>query len=141
MARLIDDLLDVSRVTRGVIEIVRKPVDLGAAVTAVVDAWRAAGRFAEHDVAAATESVWVFADASRLEQIVTNLLENALKYTPARGSVRITVKRDGAQACFEIVDSGVGLSPDLARACSISSCRATARSTGRRAVWASASRW
>jgi len=114
MARLIDDLLDVSRVTRGVIEIVRKPVDLAAAVNAVVDAWRAAGRFAEHDVVVSTEPAWVLADASRLDQIVTNLLENALKYTPARGSVRIEVKRDGADSLFEIVDSGVGLSPELA---------------------------
>ena len=114
MARLIDDLLDVSRVTRGVIEIVREPVDLGAAVKALVDAWRTAGRFAEHDVVASTEPVWVLADASRLDQIVTNLLENALKYTPARGSVRIAVRREGADALFEIIDSGVGLSPELA---------------------------
>ena len=86
MARLIDDLLDVSRVTRGVVEIVRTPVDLGAAVNGVIDGWRIAGRFADHDVAASTESVWVLADASRLEQIITNALENALKYTPAGGT-------------------------------------------------------
>jgi signal transduction histidine kinase len=114
MARLIEDLLDVSRVTRGTVELVRQPLDLGALVAGIVAAWRTAGRFDAHTVAAATEPVWVEGDAARLEQIVTNLLENALKYTPAGGAVDVTVRRDGADAVFEVLDTGTGLTHELA---------------------------
>jgi signal transduction histidine kinase/CheY-like chemotaxis protein len=114
MARLIDDLLDVSRVTRGAIEIVRRPLDLGAAVSGVIDAWRAAGRFDEHTLEADVRSAWILGDASRVDQMITNLLENALKYTPAGGRIHVTVRRAGARTVFEVSDTGVGLSPELA---------------------------
>ncbi len=114
MARLIDDLLDVSRVTRGAIEIVRRPLDLGAAVNSVVATWRGAGRFAGHEVEVRADGAWILADASRVDQIITNLLENALKYTPAGGRVRVEVRRDGDRVLLEVSDTGVGLSPELA---------------------------
>ena len=98
LARLVDDLLDVSRVTSGRVTLVRQPVDLGEIVTRAVGMWRSAGRFDEHQLSVETESVWVNGDETRLEQILSNLVGNALKYTPARGnvSIRVSVRGDGA---------------------------------------------
>jgi signal transduction histidine kinase/ActR/RegA family two-component response regulator len=114
MARLIEDLLDASRVTRGMIELVRRPLDFGAMVDGIVDTWRTAGRFAAREVEARIEPVWVMGDAARLEQVVTNLLENALKYTTPGGRILVDVNSDGADAVLEVVDDGVGLTPELA---------------------------
>jgi signal transduction histidine kinase len=98
LARLVDDLLDVSRVTSGRVTLIRQPVDLGEIVTRAVGMWRSAGRFDEHQLSVETESVWVNGDETRLEQILSNLVGNALKYTPARGnvSIRVSVRGDGA---------------------------------------------
>ena len=59
------------------------------------------------------EPAWVFADATRIDQIVGNLLTNALKYTPAGGRISVRTRREGAQAVFEVADSGIGLEPEL----------------------------
>ena len=113
MTRLIEDLLDVSRITMGKISLERQPLELAQAVQRLVDAWREAGRLAQHDVTLATRAVWVDADPARVEQIVSNLLGNSLKFTPRGGRVMLRVSREGSQAVLEIADTGKGLPPEL----------------------------
>lgn len=114
MTRLVDDLLDVSRVTTGKINLEMEALDLGAAVRSVVDTFQAAGRFGSHEIGVDVVPTWIRGDRSRIEQIAANLIGNAVKYTPAGGRVDIRVfERDG-EAVFEVEDSGVGLTPELA---------------------------
>ena len=113
MTRLIEDLLDVSRITMGKISLERRPLELSQAVRRLVDAWREAGRLQQHDVQLSARPVWIDADAARVEQIVSNLLGNSLKFTPPGGSVTVRVAREGSQALLEIADTGKGLAPEL----------------------------
>jgi signal transduction histidine kinase/ActR/RegA family two-component response regulator len=111
--RLIEDLLDVARVTAGKMTLERHLVNLAQTVEhAVQAATQDEGRKAPH-VALHLEPVWVFADPNRLQQIVTNLLQNSIKHTPADGSIRIeTLARDD-DAILRISDSGSGIPPDV----------------------------
>jgi signal transduction histidine kinase len=59
-------------------------------------------------------SIWIFADELRIEQVISNLLENALKYTPAEGHVTVRVFADGATAVLEVPDDGIGIAPEIA---------------------------
>ncbi|MGI9038350.1 MAG: hybrid sensor histidine kinase/response regulator [Gemmatimonadota bacterium] len=113
MTRLVDDLLDVSRVTTGKINLEKGPVDLGHAVRSVVRMFEAAGRLEHHEVTLDIRPVWVHADASRIEQIVSNLVGNAIKYTPADGRIAVRVDQQGPRAVLEVADTGAGLDPDL----------------------------
>ena len=114
MTRLVEDLLDVSRVTRGKISLSREPLDLARAVEAVVHEWRGSGRLAKHDVRLELSPAWVRADTARIEQIISNLVGNAVKYTPEGGRVVVTARREGNSALLQVRDSGMGMSPDLA---------------------------
>jgi signal transduction histidine kinase len=113
LARLTDDLLDAGRVILGKVSLMRVPVDLAAAVRATLDGLRSTGRLATHDVSADLLSAWVFADPTRVDQIVSNLLTNALKYTPAGGSISVTTRRDQNSAVLCVSDTGIGLEPEL----------------------------
>ena len=113
MTRLVDDLLQVGRVTGGKIRLEREPLDLAAVVGAVVDTWRSGERFMHHEVEAELREVWVLADRARMEQVVANLLDNALKYTPARGRIAISVRPEGGAAIVEVKDTGEGMPAEL----------------------------
>ena len=113
MTRLIDDLLDVSRVTTGKVNLTRQPIDLGSTVETVVQTLRASGKLDGHALCLDLATVWVEADVSRIEQVVSNLLGNALKYTPPGGQITVRVTRHGDKARIEVEDTGVGLSQDL----------------------------
>jgi len=113
LARLMDDLLDVARVISGKVLLMRQPVQLGQLVQRVLHALEMAGRLQSHRVSTDISSVWVHADATRLEQIASNLLSNALKYTPDGGAITVTVKDDLGQAVLSVQDTGVGMSPEL----------------------------
>lgn len=113
MTRLVDDLLDVSRVTTGKIALSLRPLDLAEVVRNALDAMRRAERTNEHRVELDAREAWVEADEPRIEQIVSNLVGNALKYTPKGGRIRVRVRREGAEARFEVEDEGVGMSPEL----------------------------
>jgi signal transduction histidine kinase len=113
LSRLVDDLLDVSRVTAGKARLIRRPLDLAALVTTTTTMWRASGRFDQHHITVDVASAWVDADEARMEQVLSNLVGNALKYTPAGGEVTITVHADGATTVLEVADSGVGMTQDL----------------------------
>jgi signal transduction histidine kinase len=111
MSRLIGDLLDISRVTHGKLALERQRLDLGDAVARLVNVWRASGRFERHPVHLETAPAWVDADRARVEQMTANLLDNALKFTPAGRAVRIGVGREGRDAVLRVADEGAGLAP------------------------------
>ena len=114
LTRLVDDLLDVARVTSGKIEVRAETVDLHAVAARCLAALRASGRARDHDVVAISGApVFVHADPARLEQIVRNLVDNALKYTPPGGQVRVTTRRDGDEAVLVVRDTGEGIREDL----------------------------
>ncbi|HVX14309.1 MAG TPA: ATP-binding protein [Pirellulales bacterium] len=115
MERLVDDLLDVSRITRGVLELRREQVDLVAAVEHAANAIRpSAERRAQRlDVVVPKGSLYVSADPSRLDQIITNLLVNSVKYTGNGGKIVCSVERQAGRALLRVIDNGMGISPDL----------------------------
>ena len=113
LARMTDDLLDAGRVILGKISLARAPLDLAAAVASTIDGLRNTGRVGDHVLEVSLESAWIFADATRIDQIVGNLLTNALKYTPAGGRISVRTRREKSQAVFEVTDTGIGLEPEL----------------------------
>ena len=114
LTRLVDDLLDVARVTSGKIVLKREPVELvGLTRELVEDAARSArDRRLTIETHLPAEPVIVIGDAVRLEQIVNNLLTNALKYTPAGGRIDVAVS-GGERATVTVTDTGVGLAADM----------------------------
>ena len=115
LARLVDDLLDVSRITRGKIRLQIESVDVAAVVTQAVEASRPAidARGHKLDVALPPGPVWVTGDPARLAQILTNLLNNAAKYTEDGGRIWLAVGRDGPDVVVRVRDTGVGIPPDM----------------------------
>jgi signal transduction histidine kinase len=113
LRELVDDLLDVARVTSGKIVLNTRPLDLGRTVHATIAVMRAAGRLSRHHLDADIGEAWILADATRLEQIVTNLLDNAVKYTPPDGRIHVRVAVRGQEAVLEVEDTGVGIAPEL----------------------------
>ncbi|QDT73502.1 chemotaxis protein CheB [Lacipirellula limnantheis] len=113
MARLLDDLLDVSRLTRNTIEINRRPLDLGETISGVLE--EALPRFGENQieltVVRPAAPLIVAGDPSRLQQIQVNLLLNAAKYTPAGGQVWYSISCEANQAVIRVRDTGRGISP------------------------------
>jgi PAS domain S-box-containing protein len=112
MGRLVDDLLDMGRVVTGKIALDLHPLDLGRLVASCMSAMRS-GRGGTLALELPHEPVWVCADAVRIEQVVSNLVSNALKFTPADRSVRVLVARDGADAVLRVVDEGIGIDPEV----------------------------
>jgi PAS domain S-box-containing protein len=115
MSRLVDDLLDVSRITSGKITLRREATDLAALVAKSVDATRAVFEkrrlVVEEDLGPGP--LRVSGDATRLSQIILNLLNNAAKYTPPGGHVWVSVAREGGEAVLSVRDDGIGMSPEL----------------------------
>jgi PAS domain S-box-containing protein len=115
MSRLLDDLLDVSRIATGKVELKRARVELGDlanhAVEAVAPLIEARGHTLTGDVA--TEPMWLDADPVRIVQILTNLLTNAAKYTDPGGKIDLSVRKQGDEAVIRISDTGVGFSPEM----------------------------
>ena len=113
LGRIVDDLLDLSRAMSGKILLNRAPVDLAALIGACLETYRTTGRTADYKVSAELEAGWVDGDVTRLEQIFSNLLDNALKYTPPGGTIDIVLEVDGDDAVLTIHDTGVGISAEL----------------------------
>jgi CheY-like chemotaxis protein/two-component sensor histidine kinase len=113
LARLVDDLLQVSRVMSGSVTLQRQQLDLRAVAAGVLATFHYAGRTQHHRITLDGDSVPVLTDATRLEQIITNLLDNALKYTPPGGEIVLTVARERDHAVLTIRDTGVGITADL----------------------------
>jgi len=113
MVRLVDDLLDMSRITQGKIELRKQRVELAAIVDQAVEAARALYEKMGHElkVAVPPSPIWVDADPTRLAQVVGNLLNNAAKFTDRGGHVRLGVERDGGEAVIRVRDTGIGIAP------------------------------
>lgn len=115
MTRLLDELLDVSRVASGKLNVERKPTDLARVASDVVADMKR--QFSNHDIelsyAGSPEPVVVKGDETRLAQALSNLLDNALKFTPAGGSVEVSVSRSGTVGVVKVRDTGIGVEPSL----------------------------
>jgi len=113
--RLIDDLLDTSRIVSGKLTIERRAANLVEIVQSALDAARPGAaaksidlRFQPHDTA-----VMVMGDAGRLQQLISNLLSNALKFTPERGAVTVALLRNGERVQLQVRDTGIGIAPEF----------------------------
>jgi PAS domain S-box-containing protein len=115
MARLVDDLLDVSRITRNTLELRVERVDLRAIVNSAVDTVRPLFEAVNHKlhVSLPAEPTYVQGDSTRLLQIVGNLLNNAAKYTEPGGRIELNVAREGRQFVLNVRDTGIGIAPEL----------------------------
>jgi PAS domain S-box-containing protein len=114
LSRMVDDLLDVSRITRGRIELDRKPVDLSAVVSAAVEAAEPAIRQRGHELAVRSGlPMAVVGDAARLQQCLVNLLTNAAKYTDPGGHIDVDLTQEEATAVIRVKDDGAGIPNDL----------------------------
>ncbi len=115
MARLLDDLLDVTRISRGKIELHRAPVELGRLLRDTLQTSMPLIEAGRHQVALdlCDEPVWVDADALRLTQVLANLINNAAKYTPPGGRLAILLKEEEGEARVEVRDNGIGIEPDM----------------------------
>ena len=114
MTQLVDDLLDTSRVIAGKINLVRRPLDLGACVESIFGSGtKNSHRFQDRKVMVSCEPVWISGDAMRIEQVVSNLLFNAIKFTPADGTVGVRVAAQGEFAILEVRDNGAGIEPEM----------------------------
>jgi len=117
LRRLVDDLLDVSRVTQGRIELQRRPLEVAHIIVPAIEAVQPLLREKRHRLVAvdATEhpALYVNADPARLMQCVVNVLTNAAKYTDPGGEITVQTRAEGASAVIEISDTGVGIDPEL----------------------------
>ena len=113
LARLVDDLLDVARLTSGKIELRTEPVDLRELAAQCLEVRARTGGEAEHSVALSGEAVYVHGDPTRLAQVLDNLVDNALKYTPRGGRVEIVTERTRDQSVLRVRDSGIGMPTEL----------------------------
>lgn len=113
LSRIVDDLLDLSRAMSGKILLSKKRIDIGPLVSGCLDTFRATGRTAGYQLDVRLGAGWVEGDPTRLEQIATNLIDNALKYTPSGGSIGIAIDAVDDEVVLTVSDSGVGIPPDL----------------------------
>ena len=115
MARLLDDLLDISRIARGSVSLRKEHVDAASCIGAAIEAARPFFEPKGHRVATRLppEPLMLDADPVRLTQILTNLVTNAAKYTDAGGSIELEARREGTDAVIVVRDSGIGIAPEL----------------------------
>jgi signal transduction histidine kinase/ActR/RegA family two-component response regulator len=112
LQRLIDDLLDVGRVMTGKILLEHAPIDLAACARHVVGTLQSTGTLSGRRVEVEAAPVWVEGDQTRIEQILTNLLVNAARYTRQDGRIRVSVAREGDEAALVVSDDGQGIAPE-----------------------------
>jgi signal transduction histidine kinase/ActR/RegA family two-component response regulator len=112
---LVDDLLDVSRISRGKIVLQKEPIELAEIVARAVESSAPMLEARQHHLALdlPSEKVWLEADPARLEQVVANLLNNAAKYTPNGGRIRLSADHQGQQVVLRVSDNGVGIAPKM----------------------------
>ena len=115
MTRIVDDLLDVSRITRGTVALRKEPTELERVVELAVQASQPLLETYEHDlrVTLPPETVVLDVDPARLAQVLSNLLNNAAKYTPERGRIELTAALEGSEVLMSVKDNGIGIAPEL----------------------------
>jgi CheY-like chemotaxis protein/two-component sensor histidine kinase len=111
MTRLVDDLLDMSRITRGKIELRRERTELAPVIHQAVEATRALYKSMNHELSVSlpAQPIFLDADPARLAQVIGNLLNNACKFTDKGGRIWLTVEQEGPQAVIRVRDTGVGI--------------------------------
>jgi PAS domain S-box-containing protein len=109
---LVEELLDLSRITADRLRLELMPLDLGSLVERLVAAFEPNAKEAGVELTCSIAPLAIFGDRKRLEQVVTNLVTNALKFTPKGGTIRIATSREGHHAVLRVVDSGVGIASD-----------------------------
>jgi len=115
MTHLVDDLLDVSRITSGRIRLHPEPVELKELLKTIIDTYRHSAETARHQVAlvASAESVYVSGDRIRLTQVISNIFHNAVKYTPPGGKIEIALRTADQHAVVSVRDNGMGIPPEM----------------------------
>lgn len=113
LTHIVNDLLDVARISQGKISLIKAPVDLCQIVNHAVEATRPLIDECHLTLLLPTEAVKVNADATRLTQVVNNLLDNAIKYTPSGGRIELSITCETNEALLRIRDSGEGIEPSL----------------------------
>lgn len=115
---LVDDLLDVARIQRGQVELRCEPLDLATVIEAAVETSMPLLQAARHafDLQLPATPLPLLADPTRLTQVISNLLNNAARYTPKGGRIVLTARRDGAEAVVTVSDNGIGIAPDALEA-------------------------
>ncbi len=113
--RLVDDLLDVSRISRGAVSLQTETVDLVHIASHAVDEVRPLIDSRMHELICEfpETAVYVNGDATRLEQVVANLLSNSVKFTEPRGRIQLSIHKTAEQAVLRVVDNGIGIAPEL----------------------------
>jgi len=114
LVHLVDDLLDVARITRGQVDLKRDYIPLADVLNAAVETSLPLIETSRHrlDVRLPPEPLTLYADATRITQVVSNLLNNAAKYTPRGGHIVLAAERDGDQALIAVSDNGIGIPPE-----------------------------
>ena len=115
MTHLVDDLLDVSRITSGRIRLHLEPVELKELLKTVIETYRHSAETTRHQIALAASagSVYVSGDRIRLTQIISNIFHNAVKYTPTGGKIEIALRTENQRAVVSIRDNGMGIPPEM----------------------------
>ena len=115
LARIVDELLEVSRITTGRIQLHQERIAVGVVVENAVETVRSLIDQRKHEltVSLPPQAIWLHADAARLEQVVVNLLTNAAKYTDQGGHIWLTVQQEGEEAVLRVRDTGVGIAPEI----------------------------
>jgi len=113
LGRLVDDLLDIAHVTSQDIVLACESLNLASSVQRSVNNLASTGRLERHVIDVRAEPVWANADPTRLNQIVANLLTNAIKYTSPGGTIRVRVGGEGKQAIVGVADTGIGIPPSM----------------------------
>lgn len=114
VVRLVDDLLDVSRIARGKLELQRSTTRLGDVIATAVEITRSLIEQRRHALTVDVEpGIALDADATRLVQVVSNLLVNAARYTPPGGTIALDARRDGGDVVIRVRDNGQGIAPEL----------------------------
>ena len=115
LVHLVNDLMDVTRVTLGKVELEKKSVEVNELVSQAVEMSQAATQVKEHAVAVKLHAaqLWIEGDSARLKQVLCNLIQNAARYTPNKGNIDISVRREAAYAVVEVADSGIGIAPEV----------------------------
>jgi two-component system, chemotaxis family, CheB/CheR fusion protein len=115
LTRLVDDLLDIGRITQGRIRLRREPVELASVISQAFETIEPQLRQKRHQVSVISsyEPLHVSGDFARLVQCVANILSNAVKYTDAEGEIQVRTRAEDASAVIEISDNGLGIPPEL----------------------------
>ncbi len=112
LSRLVDDLLDASSLVAGKLTLERRSENLRDLAERTLSSFRDVGRASQHRISLTGESLWVNADPTRLEQVVRNLLDNAVKYTPPGGRIDVSITCEANEAILRVRDTGIGIHRD-----------------------------